>query len=408
MTADQTEDLKITRYDIHILIFCASLSIIQLFGIDMYIPSMPWIKENLHTSQMVVQLTIALYTLGAALSVLFSGPLSDKVGRKPVILLGLVGMLFGGLICLFAFDGPMLLMGRIIQGIGAGFCMSANRAVVTDIFSAKKLAIMGAYFGTIISVSPIFAPIIGGYLEHYFNWRANFIVLNICYIILLITTQLFFNETIHTRHSDKLSIMFILKRYLELIVKPDFSVYAICGGLTLGVSIAYATAAPYIFEKTLHMSPIAFGWLGIFIGTGSILGKLTTPFLVKRYKMQSVIIIGLLIILFSGIFFAIALGFNWLSIPLALAVIITTMFAQSYVAGNAFSLGITPYRHIGGAANALFASSQMGLAFMISGILSASSDHVPESNALAGMYIAIGGICLLLFLRYSLKQKSGG
>ena len=408
MTDAQAEDLKITRYDINIVLFCVALTIVQLFGIDMYIPSMPWIKESLHTSQMVVQLTIALYTLGAALSVLFSGPLSDKVGRKPVIMLGLVVMLFGGLICLFAFDGPMLLVGRIIQGIGAGFCMSANRAVVTDIFSAKKLAIIGAYFGTIASVSPIFAPIIGGYLEHYFNWRANFVVLTACYLILLITTQLFFNETIHTRHPDKLSITFILKRYVQLIIKSDFRIYAICGGLTLGVSIAYATAAPYIFEKTLHMSPITFGWLGIFVGAGNIFGKLTTPFLVKRFKMQSVIIAGLLIILLTGIFFALALSFNWLSVSLALAAIIATMFAQSYVAGNAFALGITPYRHIGGAANALFASSQMGLAFMISGVLSLSSDHVPESSALAGMYIAIGGICLLLFLRYSLKRKSAG
>lgn len=401
MTDVQSEDLKITRYDIHIILFCVSLSIVQLFGIDMYIPSMPWIKESLHTTQMVVQLTIAFYVLGAAISVLFSGPLSDKVGRKPVILLGLMGMMLGSVACMIAQNGTMLLMGRVIQGVGAGFCMSANRAVVTDVFSAKKLSIIGAYFGTLMAISPIVAPIIGGYLEHYYNWRANFVVLTICYFALLIAFQFFFNETIYARHTDKLSIIFILKRYTYLIMQPDFRVYALCGGLTLGLSVAYATAAPYIFEKTLQMTPVAFGWLGIFVGAGNILGKLSTPPLVKRFKMQSVLVCGLFIILFSGVFFAIALSFGWLTIPLVLIAVMISLFGQAYVAGNAFALGITPYRDMGGAANALLSSGQMGLAFVISTALSVSSNHMPESNALAGIYILIGGICLWLFFQYS-------
>ncbi len=403
MQAHTSENLKVTKSEFKVMLFCVANTVVQLFGIDIYIPSMPWIKENLHTTQMVVQLTIALYMLGAALSVLFSGPLSDKIGRKPVIMMGLIGMIAGGILCLFTLDGPMLLIGRIIQGIGVGFCMGANRAIVTDVFSAKKLAAVGAYFGTIGSISPLVAPVLGGYLEHYFNWRANFVVLTFCYIILLITYQLFFHETIHTRHPDKLSFQFVLKRYLHIIRQSDFRVFAICGGLTLGIGIAYATSAPYIFEKTLLMSPIAFGWLGIFVGAGNIAGKLTVPTFNKYFKMQTVLVTGLFIILFAGIFFAIALSFHWLSIPLVLLVVIATLFGQSYVAGNAFSMGVSPYRHMGGTANALLSFSQMALAFMISGILSFTSDHIPESYALAGMYIIIGGVCLLVFLQYSRK-----
>lgn len=188
-------------------------------------------------------------------------------------------------------------------------------------------------------------------------------------------------------------------------MQPEFRVFAVCGGLTLGIGVAYATVAPYIFETTLHMTPIAFGWLGIFVGLGNILGKLTMPPLIKHYQMESVLVFGMLIILFSGVFFMIALYLDWLSIPLAIGIVTATLLGQAYVASTAFSMGITPFRHIGGAANALLSFGQVGLSFLISTTLSLSSKHMPESNALAGMYILIGGVCLLLYFQYVRNRR---
>lgn len=400
MTETPIEDLHISKKDIRIILLSCILTIVQFFSIDMYIPSLPWIKDSLHTTQTIVQLTIGFYVLGSALSVLFSGPLSDKIGRKPVILYGLMIMIAGSFICLFSMNGPMLLIGRVIQGIGAGFSMSANRAVVTDSFSAKKLVIIGSYFGMLIAVSPIFAPVIGGYLEHYFSWRANFVVLAFFYALTLVAFALFFQETNHTQHPDKISLSFITKRYLYLIRQPNFRIFALCGGLTLGISVAYATVAPYIFESSLHMTPIAFGWLGIFIGLSNIVGRLTMPPLVKKFSMSTLLVIGMFIVLCAGIFFLIALYFGWLSIPLALIVVIAALLGQTYVASMAFSMGITPFRHIGGAANSLLSFWQVGLSFLISSALSLSSTGMPESNALAWMYIFIGAVCLILYFQY--------
>ena len=402
----EVEDLKLRKSELNPLLFCIAIVIIQMFGIDMYMPSMPYIASSLHTTQTVAQLTIAFYVLGTAFSALFSGPLSDKIGRKPVITMGIMGMLVGSVICFFAFDGASLLIGRIIQGAGAGFSMSANRAAITDTFSAKKLAIMGAYFSALIALSPMAAPVIGGYLEHYYDWRANFFVLGITYLIILLLFTLFFKETIHEKQAEKLSVLFILKRYQQLLTKFDFTVYALCGSLALGVTVAYATNAAFVFQKTLGISPIVFGWFGIFVGLGNIAGKIVNASLIKRYDMQSMLIAGIFIVLLSGVILLSLINFNLLSISAVIMVVMATLFGQSFIMTSAFSLGITPYRHIGGAANALLSSGQMFISFLISGALSLSATHLSEANALALSYIVIGLACAFIFMPFFLKNQA--
>lgn len=379
------------------------------FGIDLYIPSMPWIEHSLHTSQLIVQLTVALYTLGAAISVLFGGPLSDKFGRKPLILTGLALLMLGCLVSMLAINGPMLLAGRILQGVGAGAAMGANRAMITDTFSGQRLAVLGAYFSTLIAISPVVAPIVGGYLQHYFSWRANFVVLMIYYIVAFLITVFWTHETNGKKHVDKISLQFLAQRYYYLIRQADFRTYTVSASLILGIPIAYATVGPYILQNTLHLSPVAFGWMGIFIGAGNILGKLASPVLIRKFDMQTTFVVGISVVLLSGALLGLSNSLGYLTVALVMTVMMIALFGQACVTSTAFSLGLSPYRHMGGAANALLSSSQMGFSFVVGGLLSLSSHSISNVSALSGCYIGIGLACLIIFAqfwhKYLLKQK---
>jgi len=404
---EKTEDLKLTRYEVKMILFILVVALSNLLSIDMYLPSLPAIETSLGISQAAAQYTISLYLLGLAVSVLFFGPLSDKLGRKPFIIFGLTLNIVGSLLCFKAMSDHDLLFGRLIQGVGAGAALGAMRATVSDIMGGKKLAIFGAYFSSILGLSPIVAPVIGGYLQTYFNWRANFIVLGAYYLLSLIWAC-FVPETNHKKHLHSFNYKYHLKNYAHLLTEPTFMTYTFCGGLAIAASMAYATSGPFILQKTLGLSPLIFGWMGIFVGAGNVLAKLLTPSLIKRYDMQNTLVTGLSVILASGLILGLALILNLLSVALLMCVVMLSLFGQGLTSSNAVALGVSPYRHIGGAANALWTSMQMGLAFLVSVILSSHFFKANQPAALTSAYIGIGLLSLSAYFLFKKHKKRQG
>jgi DHA1 family 2-module integral membrane pump EmrD-like MFS transporter len=299
--------------------------------------------------------------------------------------------------CFSAHSGDYLLIGRLIQGIGAGASMGAIRAVVSDCFAGKRLAFIAAYFGTLVSISPILAPVVGGYLETYFNWRANFVVLGV-YALIVFIWACFVKETNQNRHLHRFHWKYHLQNYRTLLTQPLFVIYTFCGGGAVAVSMAYATSAPFIFQKTLGLSPLVFGWMGIFVGGGNILGKLAVPSLIKRYEMKTTLILGLLTILFAGLILALALWVQNIALILVISAVLLSLFGQGLCIANAMALGLSPYRHIGGAANALWTFMQMGLSFLISLFLSGPLFKTNQILGLSSVYVLIGLSLMLLLL----------
>lgn len=396
---NENEKINLSRHELGIIFFVLFATFATYFSIDMYLPSLPSIESSLHVSQALAQYTVSAYLLGMAISVLFFGPLSDKMGRKFFILLGLGLNFMGCIVCFRAHSGDSLLTGRLIQGIGAGASMGAIRAVVSDCFMGKRLAFIAAYFGTLISISPILAPVLGGYLETYFNWRANFVALAVYMLMVFVWACFFLKETNQNRHLHHFHWKYHLQNYRTLLSQPSFLIYTVCGGGAVAVSMAYATSAPFIFQKTLGLSPLVFGWMGIFVGGGNILGKLTVPSLIKRYEMKTTLILGLATILFAGLILGFALWIHSIALVLVLLAVLLSLFGQGLCIANAMALGLSPYRHIGGAANALWTFMQMGLSFLISLVLSGPLFKTNQILGLSSVYVLIG-LSLMLPLAY--------
>lgn len=390
------ESLQLTKREWGVSLLVIALALGNFFGVDLYIPSLPAIETSLGIGQSGAQLTVSIYMLGMAVSVFFCGPFSDRLGRKKVIVAGLLCNLVGSVVCFHALTGHELLSGRLIQGVGAGSCIAGFRAMVTDVFAAKKLSVVVSYLGAAVALSPIFAPAMGGYIQTYFGWRADFIALGAVYLGLLLATT-FVCETNQHQHLHSLDVRKHLKNYGYLLMRPDFMTFAFCGGLALAVSVAYATSGPFIFQKILDLTPIQFGWLGIVIGGSTIAGRMLGLPLVKRFTMEKVMVVALAGIVLAGGVLGVTLGVHRVDLILVIGVVMLSFLGQGMASPNAFSLALSPYRAMGGTASALLTFMQMLLAFGVSYGLSRPVFEHQQLSALAGAYVIIGGTTLCVY-----------
>ena len=177
-------------------------------------------------------------------------------------------------------------------------------------------------------------------------------------------------------------------------------IYTFCGGFAIAASMAYATSGPFILQKTLHLTPLVFGWMGIFVGVGNIVAKVLSPTLIKKYSMEKILCSGLICILLSGTILILVYLFLPLTVTLVMLVVMLSLFGQGLSGANAVALGVSPYRHIGGAANALWTFIQMGLCFLVSFYLSLPIFKFDQVTGLSSAYLLIGVLTLGAYTLY--------
>lgn len=150
------------------------LMVLMQMTTDQYVPSLPAITKEFHSSEASIQLTLSLFMLGLSISHVFYGPLSDKIGRKPPLIFGVGLSILGSLCCFLAPSVLVLIIGRFIQGFGIGCCGSVGRSLVRDLFTDRILSKIGSYVGIVSVFIMVASPILGGYIQEHFGWRINF------------------------------------------------------------------------------------------------------------------------------------------------------------------------------------------------------------------------------------------
>jgi len=177
---------------IWILVFMTSLG---PFGDTEYTPSLPRIANELHVSYSAVQQSMTIYLLAFAVMQLIYGPLSDRVGRKPIALWGALLFTFGSYVCWISYNLDLLFIGRFLQGLGSCAGAIISSAAVRDSFDKNKIDLIYAKINTAFAVAPATGPIIGALVDDYYGWHANMLILLILGFFLLFAILLFFPET---------------------------------------------------------------------------------------------------------------------------------------------------------------------------------------------------------------------
>jgi Bcr/CflA subfamily drug resistance transporter len=347
------------------------------FASDIYAPSLPAIATSLNTSIDYSQWSMAIYMYGVALTLLIYGPLSDGVGRKIPMLAGLSIMIVGSLICTFAPTIEMLVVGRFIQGCGAGACAGLWRSVFRDIFTGDELAKYGSYFTILIMFIVPAAPALGGYLQDFFGWRASFVFMSAYTVFALLTIIFGFKETSVHHHTDKLKLNYVIKIFRELLTSKTFIGMTFCTFLTYGAFFAWLTSGPVLLIKQIGIAPATFGLITFFGGgvayalAGVINGKV-----VKRFGMPNMMRFGWSIMILSGILMLAGKFFIGLNVWVIVIPMVLLYFGSTFIWPNAFATAFTPFGHIAGYAGALYGFMQISGGAVMSTLVT----YLPDNN----------------------------
>lgn len=356
--------------------FTVSITIMILAGMfgllatDIYAPSLPIIPQLFHTSTQWAQLTVTVFIVALSFAQLIAGMLSDIYGRRRIFIIGLTLFCSGTIVCISAQSILFLLLGRIIQGIGAGAVTVLSRILLRDLFSGVKMAKIGSYLAVLIVLSPAIAPIIGGFIQQSLGFKAIFIFLLIFAGVLFYLVQFYLPETNHYQHLHSKRLKTILKKYQQVITHKIFLVNIIATGCGLGMTLACAIVNPFLLQNKLQLMPAQYGTWAFIAMLGMPIGMIINGCFVGRLDTRFIMYIGLIITTSAGLSLIICSQFYGLSIQ---SIIIPTFFislAAAFILPNAVVNALTPFPEMVGTAGALYGCLQMLIASTVTAIIS--------------------------------------
>lgn len=263
---------------------------------NIFLPSLPEIGREFSKTPSAVQYTITCYLAAFAIGQLFIGALSDRFGRKPVLLAGIALYAASSLICVFATSLPMLITGRIVQALGGCAGMVLARAIIRDMNEQDEAASMLGYVTMTMMAVPSLAPAFGGVIEVAFGWRANFWVLVAIGIATALAVAARLPETNFNR-TRSLRFKAQFQNYAQLVKSAPFMGYALTASFASSMFFTYASASPHIGIKLLGLSPAEYGLYFAFAPAGFITGNFLSGRLSVTFGTDRMITAGNLLAL---------------------------------------------------------------------------------------------------------------
>jgi len=319
-----------------------------------FLPGLPSIAVELEIPRSVVQIMVPVYLAAFASTQLIIGPLSDKFGRKPIVLLGILLFTFASYLCANANDIQTLLLCRVAQATGACSTLVISRAIIRDTSEGLAAAKAMSYVAIAMAVGPIMAPFIGGFLTGWFSWRATFIFTTLIGFVVLILISINLKETLpkEMRNPPKLSTLY--SNYLELLKNKKFTAYSLITAFASGAMQAYVVSSPIIFIVLMGVSPEVFGFYVMVMPSLFVLATFTSRKLMDYISVDQIIIIGGIFSCSGGVlqlFFGISEVQTPMPVLIAFAI---SNFGTGLVLGNCYASALNSVKpEIAGSASAL-------------------------------------------------------
>jgi MFS transporter, DHA1 family, multidrug resistance protein len=266
-----------------------SVTFIGPLSLHLFIPAMSAVKDAFGVSTGAAQLTMSLAMLSMAFFTVAYGGLSDRLGRKRVLLAGLVLFTFGAAACMVAPNMPMLLAGRILQGAGAGCGVVLARAIARDVYGQERVAQVIAYLTAAYVLGPMLAPPVGGQLTAAFGWRALFVLASV--VGLLVIFAVIFGVP-ETRAQSAAAPRSVFAGYKLLLRRPRFLGFMLQPGLMSAAFYTQATAASFLAAEHLGADPAKIGWWFFAFPIGFLTGSFISGRIGARRSIEFMTILG--------------------------------------------------------------------------------------------------------------------
>jgi DHA1 family bicyclomycin/chloramphenicol resistance-like MFS transporter len=365
------------------IVFLSALGGITPLSIDMGLPALAAMGKSLHVTAASAGLTLSFFLGGFAFGPVILGPLSDRFGRRPVLLSGMGIFALAGIGCALATSLQALLLWRLLEGIGAGAGSTLSLAIVRDLFDGATARVRLSYVGTVGTVAPMIAPTLGGLVLAFAGWRSIYGFLALAGFLLLAAIAVGFKETHRGIDSTALQPRRLVENYARIFRNPITLGYTLVGALSFGCMFSYITSSPLVMIGVLGVSPTRYGLtfaataLGIMSG-GFINGRLSR----RRVAANTLLTFGLSLSLLSAVSLILVSHARLASITTILPLLVLNTFCAGFISPNAAQGALHPMPDIAGAASAVLNSTRM-LAGAVAGLLASFFFDGRSAHAMA-------------------------
>jgi MFS transporter, DHA1 family, multidrug resistance protein len=353
------------------------LSAIAPLSIDIYLPARPMLRQALSADEAQTLFTLSAFFIGFGGGQLIFGPLSDRFGRKPLLLAGLVVYVAASIACASGTSMPAIVFWRFIQALGGSVVPTAVQAMVRDLYDRDQSARVLSLNMVVTASAPVIAPLIGGQVLLWFDWRAIFWVLVLFGVISLCAT-LALPETLALSRRNEAHPVAMLLAYFQFLRNIRYVGYVACSSFYFCCLFAFIAGSPFVYIDYFGIPPQYYGFLfGV-----NMLGMIASTFVNSRIVVQrgsdrllrtacTIGAFGGFVLLFAGL--SGVGGITGMAIPLFVVLSLLTM-----VASNAISGALSIFPHRAGAAAALAGAIQFGSGALASAAVGWSADGTPR------------------------------
>jgi MFS transporter, DHA1 family, multidrug resistance protein len=358
--------LQTAKVSKRLIALLTAMVMVGQMSTSLYVPSLPFLADDLGVDTAEVKLTMTVFLIAFALSQLVYGSVSDRFGRRPVLLTGMVIYVVATLICAVAPNIEILILGRFLQGVGACAGTAIARAVVRDRFERREATRALAIIAMAMAVSPALGPIIGGNLQVYFGWQANFAALAIFGVLVLIAAAIGLAESIRQPDPTATQPSRMIANYRTLLSSSTYWGYMLVIGSCFAGLFAYMTSLPFVFIELLGFTPDLFGFVFIFTVIGYLMGSTTVSQIALHIDGDYLVLVGTTLMFAGGL---VMVGFvlcEWVSAVTIVGPMAVFMFGFGITLPNATAGAISPFPHMAGVASAMLGFFQMAMAAVAS------------------------------------------
>jgi DHA1 family bicyclomycin/chloramphenicol resistance-like MFS transporter len=351
-------------------------------AMHIFVPALPLAVTDLGASAGSLQLTISFYIVGLAVGQLVYGPLSDRYGRRPVLMIGLGLYIVAGLAAALAPDVHGLIAARLFQALGGCAGLVLGRAIVRDGATLAEAARRLALMNLMVTVGPGLAPIAGSALAATTGWRSIFLVLGGLGILNILCAWRLLPETggPAANHDART----VLRHYRQLITSPAFLGYAVGGGCATTSMYAFISAAPFIFVHQLHRPSHEVGFYLAIVVLGLWFGSVAASRLAGRFPMALLLVRANLLSLAGAMLFLACVLSGHLTVLATLGCMLMFTFGVGIAGPTALAEAISVNPHVVGSASGVYGFTQMMV-----GAICTSLASVGSSPALASALVLV-------------------
>lgn len=372
------------------LALLAAVTALAFSALHMVVPALPILTRAFDDTPARVQLVVTLFLAGIAAGQLFYGPVSDRFGRRPVLLAGLLLFLAGTVLCGAAWSLPALIVGRVLQASGACAGIVLGRAIIRDVYEREAAAAGLAIVMMTMTLAPGISPAIGAYLAEWIDWRAIFALLAVLGAAVFVLTAARLPET--NPNPARLDLVGMARSYATLGRSPDYVAFMLCGACSSAGWFTFCASAPYVLSDLLREPASTYGMMIIMPMASYMLGNGLAARLAPVIGSLRLVLLG------RGLAFAAALGMAlwWglggLSVWTLFVPITFSAIGDGLSQPAAMASALSIYPRLAGTASGLMGFAQMAIA--ASGTIAVAA--LPHDSAL-GLIAVVGGFIAVAF-----------